>query len=262
MSYGAAALLAIAAFQSSQSPVVWKWEPDATCGLRQQLAGRRSILILREPINDPTTVTIEDLDAALSSWQALDEVDVTLEPGVKTAADGSIGPGDHRRSRSINVQFSDPNFLDQLSRSSSLGLAHKKFGAVEVPIRSAAAAVRALRACEERTMREWGIDAVQLASLQSRPIPISSPAAWFSDSDYPGLAAIFGVGGTVIAKLDVGTDGRVNACKVVNRQALTEFHETACRALTKRGRFKPAIDATGKPASAPFVVRLRFQMAQ
>lgn len=261
LSYAVAALVAMTASSDAQSHVVWKWVPEATCKLRQQLSERRSIEIGRTPTSTSTGITFTDADASARAWQPLEGVELALEPGGKFVGLGGIGPDD-RSSRSIHVSINAPEFPQQLSGTSRLTVSHASFGSVQHEVRSAGAAVQALQRCEQNKMREWSIDPDQFASLRSPPIPLSPTYQWFSTDDYPGIAAIYRVGGLVIAKVDIGEDGRVKGCTVVNKQAVTEFHAAVCRALTKRGRFKPAIGAAGEPVSAPYIVQVRFEVSR
>jgi len=258
MSFLVAGLLLMASSPSGQSQIDWRWERDALCGLRQDLDGRKAFVIGRTPGNDQTTVTLHNSDVQASSWKPFTAATIVLEPGGKTDVDGSIGPGVQPGSRIIIMHFIDQGFLDQFSRVSGLTLSHDEFGSIYIPVRSSAAAVQALRTCEDRTMREWGIDPIAWRALKSRPTPATPATTWFSSDDYPRIAAIYNMGGFVVAKLDVGADGTVRKCKTVN-QPIPDFRDAACEALKRNARFHPALDADGQPVSAPYVLRVRFQ---
>jgi len=65
-------------------------------------------------------------------------------------------------------------------------------------------------------------------------------------SDYPREAARLKAGGTVIVHLDVGTDGRVKACRVAVSSRNAELDRTTCRLATQRFRYRPATDGEGR----------------
>ena len=224
--------------------------------MRQVLSDERTIVIYQTPVHDVVPVLIfGDRRKTDPSWRQLSGLEVTLEPGDKFVVDGDMGPNKQGNGRSIGVSLGKPKMIAQLAGASKITLSHQDLGTVSVDIRSPAVAVRGIQACADRKSREWGVDAEKLASLQSPPIPLSSPASWFSSDDFP----TFALGGFVVVKLDVGTDGRVKACSVVNQQATIEFHTSVCQGFMKRGRFKPATDATGQPTVAPFVQQVLFE---
>lgn len=66
-------------------------------------------------------------------------------------------------------------------------------------------------------------------------------------SDYPRAAGDAGVQGTVLAFFDVGTDGRVSGCRVVESSRDAELDMVTCRLIERRFRYAPARDAAGRP---------------
>lgn len=72
-------------------------------------------------------------------------------------------------------------------------------------------------------------------------------AGRIKDSDYPRAASRAQVGGTVVAHFDVGTEGRVSNCRVVQSSGNADLDETTCRLIEKRFRYQPATDAQGRP---------------
>lgn len=254
-------LIVASASSGAQPDVVWKWQPEeGVCALRQLLDDRGSFVqVSRTPGSDQTAVTLQDRNAKVRSWKPFGGAILKLEPEGTTTVEGSVGPGELPRSRTVAVEVRDQKFLDAFSRASALTLSHRIVGDVSAPVRDSAAAVQALRKCEDARMAEWGIDAVAWRTLQMRPIPVSSVGMWFTSGDYPRLAAIYGVGAFVVARLDVGPDGTVRECTVVNKQSRAEFGAATCGALRQNARFHPAIDAQGRPTVAPFVVQMRFQ---
>ena len=74
-----------------------------------------------------------------------------------------------------------------------------------------------------------------------------------SRRDYPPAARRAGIGGRVVVRIDVGTNGRVAACSIVQSSGNADLDETSCRLIKRRYRYEPARDAAGRPA--PDVIR-------
>lgn len=261
MSIFAASLLAIAILQGSQSQTVWKWQQEPQCSLRQQLDGERFLIVSRMPGSDQTAVMLHDHGVRVRDWQPLTNVNLTFEPGGQIAVDGLLGPGLAPATRAIAAQL-DAQGGHRLAEATALALSHSKFGTVRAAVRSPAAAMEALKKCEDQKLAEWGVDPASLRSLKSRPIPVSTPASWFDPYDYPRLAAAYGVGANIVALLEVGPDGRVQACKSLNQHKISEFSDSTCRSLKKRARFTPATNTQGQPVAAPFILQIRYTMSR
>jgi len=254
-------MLTAAPSSASSKSADWQWQAVVgTCALRQQIDDAGSMFeVRRTPGNDQTGITLQDRRDRPSSWKTFEGASVTIEPGPSMVADVSVGPGDLPRSRSVSVSIEDPTFMNSFSEASTLVVSHEKFGVLRTPIRSPAVAAKALRKCEDKTMREWGIDAVAWRALKSRPIPSASLSGSLTPNDYPLLPAQYQVQGDVIARLDVGSDGTVHECVGLNKKVNADFNFATCRALMRRARFHPALDAGGQPVAAPFVVIVRFR---
>jgi periplasmic protein TonB len=69
-----------------------------------------------------------------------------------------------------------------------------------------------------------------------------------SRADYPRAARRAGIGGRVVVRIDVGTNGRVSACSIVQSSGNADLDETSCRLIRQRYRYEPARDAQGRPA--------------
>jgi len=122
--------------------------------------------------------------------------------------------------------------------------------------------MRALRTCNDDLIKYWGYDPVQQASLGRRPEPVTVPGTWLDSADYPQTALVRGASGVVQFRLDVQADGSVGGCHVQARTNPDEFADRSCRLLTKRARFRPALDHAGIPVRSYFVSRIYWMMAQ
>lgn len=78
-----------------------------------------------------------------------------------------------------------------------------------------------------------------------------SAAIWVKgkirDSDYPREAAKARAGGAVVVFFDVQTNGRATNCRISQSSGRADLDQTTCRLIEKRFRYKPALDAQGRP---------------
>jgi hypothetical protein len=258
---GLAPLLFSAALQAApKANVDWTWDRDTpTCSLQQAYsADGETISISRTPGNDHTSLYLGPRNPIAGRSHTISGGKVTFLPGGTSEAEINLTEvNDNRR---ILVSSEDSSFLSKLSKASDVELALDKLGTVRVPLRSAAAAVVALQKCEDSRMREWGIDPVAWHALKSRPLPVKNPASWFTSDDYPIGAVFEGLQGDVISRLEVGPDGTVTHCTSLNRNRRPNARNRMCDKLKNRARFRPALDSSGRPVSAPYVVVVSFRL--
>lgn len=117
-----------------------------------------------------------------------------------------------------------------------------------------------MRHCMSNLVKSWGYDPDVQARLTRSPVPVTAPNKWFSDDDYPIGALMMGQSGIVQFRLDIDPQGKIAGCYVLDRTEPDEFAAIACRGLTRRGKFQPALDADGKPVRSFFVSAIRFVM--
>ena len=129
-------------------------------------------------------------------------------------------------------------------------------------------AFAALDQCQDKLMDEWGIFPYErrhrsvipkagatpppVLGPDGRPSPfqpniVGNPGAWITNDDYPAEAMRAGQQGTVTILWTIGTDGRVSDCKVLASSGSPALDLASCAAITRRGRYSPALDSAGKP---------------
>lgn len=74
-----------------------------------------------------------------------------------------------------------------------------------------------------------------------------NPADWITNDDYPEDARLAEAQGTTRIRWDIGTNGRVENCTVTASSGNAQLDRAACAALTRRGRYTPALDQNGQP---------------
>lgn len=83
---------------------------------------------------------------------------------------------------------------------------------------------------------------------QSAPVPVPiEPAKWFTSDDLSCSWSGCGEDGTISFIVYVTKAGKVAACRITEKSGSARLDKLTCRILTKRARFKPAIDEDGKP---------------
>ena len=160
------------------------------------------------------------------------------------------------------VTFADEAALTALASARALRLAVNEVGLIDLPLGNIAAGVDVLRQCMNDQLRAWGIDPATLASLRQRPVPLHEAglAGFITEDDYPAEALQRGLSGAPIVRLDVGPEGRVVACSVLQSAGDAILDNATCRALTQRARFQPAVDAAGAPTTAPVITQVYWSV--
>ncbi|MHA6719641.1 energy transducer TonB [Sphingomonas sp. RS6] len=78
-------------------------------------------------------------------------------------------------------------------------------------------------------------------------MPLRLIAGHIDGSDYPRAALRAGASGTVGLRFIVGVKGRVTHCTVTRSSGNAALDETTCRLIVKRFRYRPSLDAAGRP---------------
>jgi protein TonB len=82
----------------------------------------------------------------------------------------------------------------------------------------------------------------------------------FSADDYPADAARDEATGTVVARLTIGTDGRVSSCDIGSSSGNRSLDSTTCRVLRSRARYTPAKLSNGQPTSDTDTARIVWRL--
>ncbi|HEX7695395.1 MAG TPA: energy transducer TonB [Sphingomonas sp.] len=85
-----------------------------------------------------------------------------------------------------------------------------------------------------------------------------NPGQFFSNDNYPPSAIRAGAQGRVVAKLTVGTNGRVTNCTITTSSGNNDLDETTCRIARSRVRFTPAQDQNGTPIESSYTLPVRW----
>ena len=85
--------------------------------------------------------------------------------------------------------------------------------------------------------------------------PRGDQGGWFPQDSYPPAARRAGAEGRVSVSVDVGTNGKVIACRVLASSGNGDLDAATCRLATRNGRFEPARDASGAPTPSTTALR-------
>ena len=88
--------------------------------------------------------------------------------------------------------------------------------------------------------------------------PRGSPGSWATSDDYPARALRDEREGTTRFRVSVGPDGRVTDCQVTGSSGSPDLDEAACKNITRRARFTPAMDGEGKPTTGTYANAIRW----
>jgi TonB family protein len=91
-------------------------------------------------------------------------------------------------------------------------------------------------------------------------MPIGSPSVWVSSDDYPAAALRGGMSGTVGFRLEVDASGVPTRCTVTSSSGFEVLDNTTCTLMMQRARFRPALDAAGRPRPAVWMNWTRWEI--
>lgn len=77
---------------------------------------------------------------------------------------------------------------------------------------------------------------------------------------YPPSALRAGREGVVRYEVKLAKDGKVTGCRVTQASGDPALDRATCDQLRKNARFKPTIDASGKPISSRYTSRVRWTL--
>ncbi|WP_317629339.1 energy transducer TonB [Sphingomonas nostoxanthinifaciens] len=73
------------------------------------------------------------------------------------------------------------------------------------------------------------------------------PAQWITNDDYPPAALRENREGVTKISWQINEQGKVENCQVTESSGSPDLDETACRLITRRGKYSPAMDQSGRP---------------
>ncbi|MFA5966023.1 MAG: energy transducer TonB [Sphingomonas sp.] len=77
---------------------------------------------------------------------------------------------------------------------------------------------------------------------------------------YPPAELKAGIQGVVTFEVEVTKDGKVSKCKTTQTSGNADLDKQTCVQLRQTGRFKPAVDPTGRPIKSTYVSKVRWSI--
>jgi hypothetical protein len=119
--------------------------------------------------------------------------------------------------------------------------------------------IKAMQACMEELLIHWGVDVARHRTLTRPAVPAEDPQTWVTPADFPVDQRQRRRGGFNTVRLLLDAAGKPTHCEV-QRAGADSFNSAACRILMEKGRFEPALDASGQPMPSYYVANFQFQL--
>ncbi len=235
-------------------------QSDDSCTMGMEYAGPGSTsLLLMKSLDGGLTVGVQN-----ANWSAKDdaEYDITLMVDETSFGGGkSFGYGGYKSrgfmtllapefeavfgaGDSLHV-FLGSERIDQLSLDGTAG-ALEQVNRCLVKLRAIGDAAKREKARWEHLPADPFASTVPAPPTGPRnPIP-QYAENWGSTNDYPSRALREGREGIAFYEVTVGMDGRVISCRIAQTSGHADLDESTCRNVSRRGRFNPALDLSGK----------------
>lgn len=257
------AALAVSGQPAAAAPLqpTGKWTMDYTptsCEAKRRF-GDIAIAIIPGPLGESTRVMVELPGKAGRARQYPAVIDPGDGRGVAKAT-AIIFPLAKAGTRGVYSVL--PNAL--VDRAMSSGTINMEVGnprlriavetaTVSLALGSTTALRKALDTCMADLRTQWGMVNGKLP----RPAMASSAKgdvrSVFRSEDYPEEAADRNQSGRTQFMLMIGRDGSVMDCVVTESSGIASLDAMGCQVIRERAKFKPAIDASGKPTVDTYV---------
>jgi protein TonB len=83
---------------------------------------------------------------------------------------------------------------------------------------------------------------------------------WYTFNDYPMDAINDDEQGFVTVAFTISVDGNMTDCRAIRSSGYRRLDAVPCRILTRRAKFKPAIDSEGRPRATKGTTSMTFSM--
>jgi protein TonB len=93
-----------------------------------------------------------------------------------------------------------------------------------------------------------------------RASPRNDSSRWVLTEDYPSKAIREGAEGVAGFRVVVGSDGKVDACEITKSSGNAELDAATCKHVTRRARFEPATDGSGRKVVGSYSSNVRWQL--
>jgi hypothetical protein len=154
---------------------------------------------------------------------------------VNQAGDNALTDG-----RTLNQRFAPPPLNERFALPGIAGV------------------LKALDTCNADLRNHWNIGDSGTAVVT--PATALDPGKWANNGDYPQQAFEENASGIVGFVLLIDETGKPRDCMVEDTSGIASLDAMACITLRNRAKFKPALDASGKPVRSSWTSRFRWVM--
>lgn len=85
------------------------------------------------------------------------------------------------------------------------------------------------------------------------------PPGWLKGAEHPADAARLDNARVAEAAWDINVQGLVENCRIISSSGDPDLDKATCDNITRRGRYRPATDAAGKPVRSSMSRRIRWE---
>ncbi|HEX4739171.1 MAG TPA: energy transducer TonB [Allosphingosinicella sp.] len=119
--------------------------------------------------------------------------------------------------------------------------------------------MQGLDACDADLLQHWNAEAGD-TKVKVRARSLAPLASYFSDADYPAQAVSENRSGISAVTMMIDETGTMRDCLVEETSGIASLDAMACALFMKRAKFKPALDAAGKPIRSIYQDRVKWVM--
>jgi hypothetical protein len=141
--------------------------------------------------------------------------------------------------------FPDKATIEAISGAESIEIGKQP---IALSMRGVGAAIKALDDCTAQLLTSWGADP-ELYRQGKLAKPTGALGGWFTNEDYKRVVKSRRIDGQIVLLLKTAADGTPSGCKAVDSPD-PEINEGTCAVALQRARFKPPLDADGKPMAS------------
>ena len=202
----------------------------------------------------------EDVDANAGTLAELPAVLISGSHRIAplTAAEKAVRDAAHERGEDF-----DPPTLGAEREKAASFLEISKGSRLDIVLETGpmSAPLTALRECAWDTIRSWGLNVEQQKTLSRKVARTNPKKPWLTSRDYPTEMLRGGYEGVVNFRLLVDASGNPTSCHIQTSTRPKEFDDAVCRAVMKRVKFNPALDAKGNPVPSYYRQTVNFRLA-
>jgi TonB family protein len=92
------------------------------------------------------------------------------------------------------------------------------------------------------------------------PRPPVHRSGTITNEDYPAAAIRSGEEGTTTIRMEITAEGRVDQCAIVRASGSAVLDQATCALATRRFRFSPALDVSGRPVRGQATRSVRWEL--